>query len=408
MSIVYIVFVSFFYQANTDYAIVEKKQDLENHLLFQKAMHHYIENVQKPVLYELQEKGTLNYNFFDPRILSFTYIARNTNNKYSELLSQQGLPNFSYRLVSDNARNPTNDGTKQELELLKYFNDNPETPRIDRIIHENDTPYLYVAIPVGANKESCMRCHGEPEDAPKDLLESYGDKRGFYEQIGHKRAFIAFQVSLAEALDEARQFFYLISILVLVLLVGIYSGFVYFYRRLDADKQVISAQNCKLDYLANHDQLTGCYNRHLLSKKLPEQLKQFADCTDCCLVAVLIDVDHFKKINDEYGHDIGDEVLVHLVTIIKQNLTVESELYRLGGEEFLVILPVGHLDEAIDWLQTLYKELATQSCPIERRITISSGVASATVKDTQFTLLKRADQAMYEAKESGRNRFCIG
>lgn len=167
--------------------------------------------------------------------------------------------------------------------------------------------------------------------------------------------------------------------------------------------------NAKLRDLAEIDELTKLNNRR---KVLAEAVNVFADAIinnqKCCFA--IIDLDHFKSINDSYGHDVGDIVLRQCAQQMKANLRRGDWLGRYGGEEFVIIMPNTSIKEAfveMERLRVLLSdaqiEMAEEQAPI--RITVSVGVASILENTERYEeILTRADSALYQAKRNGRNR----
>jgi diguanylate cyclase (GGDEF)-like protein len=126
------------------------------------------------------------------------------------------------------------------------------------------------------------------------------------------------------------------------------------------------------------------------------------------LAALLIDLDHFKQVNDTFGHAVGDAALVLLAQCLKAHLRPEDRLARIGGEEFLVLLPETGLDGALILAERLRQTIARTEVPAVAarvRVTASFGVAERAAGDRSMTeMLARADAALYRAKSSGRNR----
>jgi len=121
----------------------------------------------------------------------------------------------------------------------------------------------------------------------------------------------------------------------------------------------------------------------------------------------LLDIDHFKKLNDRLGHQAGDEALRHLARVVRGLLRPTDSLARYGGEEFLILLANTGIDEAEQVLTRIQRELTRQFFLHNNErvlITFSAGVAEATVEDDEAAVLARADAAMYRAKQAGRNR----
>src|SRR6202789_198490 len=159
----------------------------------------------------------------------------------------------------------------------------------------------------------------------------------------------------------------------------------------------------RMQELAMTDELTGAPNRRAVLNYLDEQLQR-AEATPCSIL--VIDIDRFKNINDEYGHPIGD-VTLQLVTAQLRRAAVEPALLgRLGGEEFVVVLPTTELHDAhliAERLRAQVPSVDLSSWLGDRRITVSIGVATSSAGDTVSTLLRRADAALYTAKRAGRN-----
>jgi len=134
-----------------------------------------------------------------------------------------------------------------------------------------------------------------------------------------------------------------------------------------------------------------------------DQLKQIQS-SDTPLSLIMFDLDHFKKINDQYGHDVGDQVLIDLTKLIKCHLREQDSIGRYGGEEFIVVLPNTPLESAKIIAQRLRQEIADYAFDKVGQVTVSMGLVQAYQNEAQKDLLKRADILLYEAKERGRNQ----
>ena len=161
--------------------------------------------------------------------------------------------------------------------------------------------------------------------------------------------------------------------------------------------------------LAVTDPLTGLHNRRYMSGQLTSLVRR-ATCGGDPVAALLIDVDHFKKVNDTYGHDVGDEVLREFAVRLATNVRAVDLACRFGGEEFVVIMPDTKLEDAARIAERLRHHVSgapfhMPGLPEALTVTISIGVAATRPDaDTQEALLKRADGALYRAKASGRNQ----
>jgi len=165
----------------------------------------------------------------------------------------------------------------------------------------------------------------------------------------------------------------------------------------------IVGETNKVIKLAEHDALTGIYNRVKLNTLFPDFIYN-ANRYDKDFAVILFDIDHFKNINDTYGHNVGDSVLIELTYMIKNLLRDNDIFVRWGGEEFIVVLQVSSLLEASTLASRLRKNLEEHPFLHVGRVTCSFGVTEFRDGDTQMILLERADEALYEAKDNGRNR----
>ncbi|MBN2706394.1 MAG: diguanylate cyclase [Deltaproteobacteria bacterium] len=161
--------------------------------------------------------------------------------------------------------------------------------------------------------------------------------------------------------------------------------------------------NRLLQKLSFTDKLTGLNNRFKLDEELAirEQLFQRYN-TDCGVI--LLDIDHFKKINDNYGHLVGDKVLVELATILKQNIRATDTIGRWGGEEFLIIAPHTQLVDCLRQAEKLLEVIRCTDFGVAGTVTASFGVCSFTSGRSTKETLAGADHALYKAKSNGRNR----
>jgi two-component system, cell cycle response regulator len=161
-----------------------------------------------------------------------------------------------------------------------------------------------------------------------------------------------------------------------------------------------------LAHEASHDSLTGVLNRRIVRDMLAKELARMKREGGRTYVG-LFDLDHFKAVNDNYGHQAGDEVLCGFVHCIRGNLREYDQIGRYGGEEFLVIVSGPQDWNGVALFERLCDrvgqcELASSAGPI--KVTVSVGVACSVGEDTVDTLVARADAALYRAKNSGRNR----
>ncbi|MCK9798201.1 diguanylate cyclase [Pseudomonas sp. MAFF 302030] len=167
----------------------------------------------------------------------------------------------------------------------------------------------------------------------------------------------------------------------------------------------LSEANAELLKLATHDALTGVYNRRRFDEKLSECSLSFQR-TGHRFGLLFIDADHFKQINDNHGHAVGDEVLYKLAQLIEQHTRATDFVARYGGEEFAVLLPnIAAPDSPEVVAEKIRAAVADATFPGVGQVTVSIGISVADAADSNSTaLIKRADQQLYQAKSSGRNR----
>jgi len=176
-----------------------------------------------------------------------------------------------------------------------------------------------------------------------------------------------------------------------------------FLHFLETTSAELDHRNQELGRIATTDRLTRIYNRWELENRINEMLKLYAD-EKKPMSLIFMDIDHFKHINDNFGHDVGDMVLKATVQLIKDNLQPQHVFGRWGGEEFLYALPDADLEKGKAFAERLRVQVENNCYMTVRYITMSFGVTQLTDVDDFRSLVKRADKALYIAKETGRNR----
>jgi diguanylate cyclase len=184
---------------------------------------------------------------------------------------------------------------------------------------------------------------------------------------------------------------------------------------MNSQRQAIAAEKriqeltAELDYIgqvAHQDYLTGALNRRGMDEAIEREFNR-ADRHNTALCIAMLDIDHFKKLNDTLGHATGDEALTHLVKVLKDVLRTTDVLARYGGEEFIIILPDTPQDEAVKVITRVQRELTKNFFMYNNErvlITFSAGVAERALNEAPEALIPRADAALYKAKHSGRNQ----
>lgn len=167
---------------------------------------------------------------------------------------------------------------------------------------------------------------------------------------------------------------------------------------------LIEKLHVRLVAIATHDPLTRALNRYTFNSSIENALQEAIRYkTPSSLF--LLDLDHFKKVNDDFGHPKGDTILKELVAVIGKRLRASDQLFRYGGEEFAVLLRHTSLENAATLAEDIRQTIEQHSFDLPRSITISGGLAEVREIDDMESWIKRADQALYRAKSAGRN--CI-
>src|SRR5690554_6801674 len=159
----------------------------------------------------------------------------------------------------------------------------------------------------------------------------------------------------------------------------------------------------ELTRLATTDPLTGCLNRSQLADILNSQI-QMRERYERVSSLILIDLDHFKLINDQWGHLAGDKVLKEMVLRLRKRLRESDKLFRIGGEEFMIVLPETNQHECNLLAQQLLTSINARPFLENIKVTASAGIAEVSKGETWSVWLNRADQALYKAKSRGRNQ----
>lgn len=161
----------------------------------------------------------------------------------------------------------------------------------------------------------------------------------------------------------------------------------------------------RLERMATIDKLTGTFNRHAFDELVTSAIKR-SEQNQIPFSIALLDIDHFKTVNDSYGHQMGDHVLQQVAQTCQSQLGQHDVLCRWGGEEFVILLPGVDLNQAQQAMERLKQTIHDKA--IKPAVTVSIGIAQRMDKETTQSMMHRADNAMYRAKDSGRNRVFTG
>ena len=171
---------------------------------------------------------------------------------------------------------------------------------------------------------------------------------------------------------------------------------------LESTSKDLDELNKQLGKIAFTDQLTKVYNRWELERSINEAITLAQNGSSYSLL--FFDIDHFKHVNDTYGHDVGDVVLKSIVNIVKDFIEDNHVFGRWGGEEFLYLFPNSDVEKALEFAERIRQTIDDTCFVTVQHLTVSIGVTMIRPEDTIDTFVKRADEALYNAKETGRNK----
>ncbi len=251
----------------------------------------------------------------------------------------------------------------------------------------DSSPPLFRYIAPLYTEESCLGCH-----------------RGLSLHQGDILGAVSISIPIQDLLTETRQT-RLIILFSAISLIGFLIAITYFMTlRLAKD---LKAAQVRLQTMALTDVLTGLNNRRQVMARLEEEFQRAVRLGESiCLIS--LDIDHFKRINDTYGHPFGDLVLKRVAERMQGSVRPYDIVGRIGGEEFIIVAPASPCDEAVSLADRIIAAISRETIAEGRNrvtVTISAGVAVISPNDTGVDdLLRRADRALYQAKAEGRNR----
>jgi len=172
--------------------------------------------------------------------------------------------------------------------------------------------------------------------------------------------------------------------------------------RTEVEKLEQEQESERLLIMTMTDPLTRLYNRVKVDEILDYEVVQ-SKRYNRNLAVILLDLDHFKMVNDDFGHQVGDDVLIHVAELLRDNTRVSDTVARWGGEEFIIVCTTTSLDEVYNIAEKLRQCIEVHFFPMGRQLTASFGVAQYILGESKESLIKRADDALYEAKKISRN-----
>lgn len=327
--------------------------------------------------------------------ISVPSFSANTTMK----IFSQNHPEITYREVALNPTNLSNLANSFEADIIREFQNNSDKKEMFKITGVSEDELLHFSKPLKVTSETCLSCHGNPSVAPTGLLQQYGNKNGFNWRVGEVIGIQIVTIPTKITLKKAKA-----SLAMYVGLLLMIASAVFVTLNIMLNKIVLNPMQKhkdKLEQISKHDFLTGILNR----RGFEEDFAQKIQGQQSHLVSViLMDIDFFKKINDSFGHQVGDSVLKEFSHRIN-SITRRRDLFgRLGGEEFALILIQTNEVQALTFAEILRKTIQDSPFKDVGTVTSSFGVASMEIDDSLETLLHKADLALYEAKREGRNR----
>lgn len=346
------------------------------------AMRHW--NANYGGVYAEKRKGVVSNPYLKNPDLKIgdgrTFTLRNPaimTREISEIMrAKEGI---TFHITSQMALNPANVPDKFEMEGLDKFDSGiREFYRIEQT--GDSSAFRYIA-PLYV-EQACLECHA-------DQGYKIGDVRG---GISINSDISDIQVKLKKNQSQIIVAGLLVTVLVIALL--------YFFTQ-KLMRRLIEARK-EIEELVVKDPLTGIYNRRYVMERLAEELKRVkrGDYEFCCFI---MDIDHFKLVNDKYGHLFGDEVLIEVVDMVTKALRSYDIFGRFGGEEFIVVAPGLGIEDSVALAERI--RVAVKEANVNGiRVTISIGVSCYMPGDeTTDDIIRRADESMYIAKKDGRD-----
>lgn len=203
------------------------------------------------------------------------------------------------------------------------------------------------------------------------------------------------------------------SVVLKVLLIGVLNIIVFFYlltlfdeHKKDKDKMYKDYEQltCDAKAIAMKDTLTGAATRMKFNDDLNNLLELASRFNEQVFTFTILDIDNFKKVNDTLGHDYGDVVLKEICKTVQKYMRKTDYLYRWGGEEFVILMPLNSLENTITYANRLREKIAEIKFEKLDQVTCSFGVVEFVKGDDETTIIKRADELLYKAKKNGKNR----
>ncbi|MBT9596472.1 MAG: diguanylate cyclase [Vitreoscilla sp.] len=368
-------------------ALAEVQREAELHMEAATALRSYTGDHVRPLL------NTDPAHFQQAAVPSFAATT-------AMRLLHERYPGVSYREVALNPTNPANRATGVHEEIVRTLREG-HADTLQRFTSEGGREMLYVAKPLHVAEANCLACHGRPQDAPPAMLAVYGAQGGFGWKMGETVGAQVVAVPLTLPLQRAGQALGQFLAVAVAVVLAVFLALNAMLRKVLLNP--IASRQGELQRQAMEDALTGAINRRGLHE-FAEAALGHARAEGGALSIVLFDIDHFKQVNDRFGHAAGDAVLRELVRRIHARIRADDLLGRLGGDEFALVLPQATLHQAHQVATQLHATLQGELYPHGQPVGFSMGLAQWDGHEDLASLFARADKALYAAKEAGRGR----
>jgi len=408
-AIALITLLAFQYHNLHAHVELEAEQDIQRLLASYQAVQRVVREHHRPEIARLQQLGYLNDDYFSPILSSATHNAQIFSQYLNAELRDLAFPHLIFRIASDNPLNPVNLATPDEQHILNTLR-RTEIDHVTKIERNSiGDKIMAVTVPLAKVSDGCLSCHGDPVDAPSRLRAMYPAGSGFGYQIGKVPATLSLRLPLNRYIQMAETQFRTQAVITLAVLTLLFAGLVFFIKQLQQQRSLIQSQADSLEYLSSHDRMTGAQNRAGF-EQTAATLMTIARRYQEPLSLIMFDIDHFKQVNDQFGHQLGDRALKHLVDVAQTTIRDADILCRWGGEEFIVLCPKTELGEAAQLAERM--RLALERNPLNAGsdtlvVKASFGVTTAHASESMDVMVARADGALYDAKNQGRNRVVV-
>ena len=302
--------------------------------------------------------------------------------------------NIQFRITSLKPLNPNNAPDDWERQALETF-ERGATEHF-AVVRESGGPVLRYMGRL-ATEQACLTCHA---------------KQGY--QLGDVRGGIRVSLPLAPfeaaAADSRRQIYWMHGAFWLITLALLWTGGILLLRnvvQLEGLNRYMKDLNKQLEGAALTDSLTGIPNRLYFDQQLETNMLS-NQRYGVAFSVIMLDLDHFKRVNDGYGHAVGDSVLREFSQVVKQQIRLTDQFARWGGEEFIIAAPHTQVDHALSLAERIRTAVAAYAFTTAGSRTVSIGVIEYRAGETAMTLLERVDSALYRAKTNGHNRVETG